>query len=78
MGAAMVDGTATAAKSGQQDLVLISPRLKHAVELAAREHGNGYQLTGGVRPWTQSSHKNIQALQTLRGSYHALHNRVLH
>lgn len=76
MGAAVAAATAASAKPKERPPVQISPRLKHAVELAAREHSNGYQLTGGVKPRTKTPKKSIEAFQKLRGS-HSAHTRFL-
>lgn len=68
MGSAVAAATAASSEPRKVSPGQVSPRLKHAVEIAAREHLNGYQLTGGVRPRSQTSNKQVQALKTLRGN----------
>lgn len=66
MGAAVAAASQASSRPKQQPPVQVSDRLKRAVELAARERSNGYQLTGGIRPRNRTPKEGIQALKTHR------------
>lgn len=76
MGAQVAAASSATSRPKQLPPVEVSARLKRAVELAAQERSNGYQLTGGIRPRNRIPQKSIQALKTQRVTY-GPHTRFL-